>query len=157
MAAKQLLTDILDIKYPIIMAPMFLVSNAKMLIEAGKSGITGAVPALNYRTDEAFRAAIKEIRANTDAPFGVNLIVNKSNPKMQQQLKTCVEMKVDYIITSLGSPREVIKHCKPAGIKVFCDVVDLKFAKIVEELGADAIIAVNKQAGGHADQHRVNN
>jgi nitronate monooxygenase len=147
---KPTLSDLLNIKHPIIMAPMFLVSNAKMLIAAGNNGITGAVPALNYRTDEAFREAIKEIRANTDGPFGVNLIVNKSNPKVDQQLKTCVEMEVDYIITSLGNPKSVIKACRPIGIKVFCDVVDLKFAKKVEALGADAIIAVNKEAGGHA-------
>lgn len=150
MSEKKLLTDILNIEYPIIMAPMFLVSNAKMLIAAGNCGITGAVPALNYRTDEDFRAAIKEIRANTKGPIGINLIVNKSNPKMPQQLKTSVEMGVDYIITSLGSPAEVIRQCKPKGIKVFCDVVDLKFALKVQELGADAIIAVNKEAGGHA-------
>jgi nitronate monooxygenase len=59
-------------------------------------------------------------------------------------------MKVDFIITSLGSPEEVIKACKPHGIKVFCDVVDLKFALKVQELGADAVIAVNNKAGGHA-------
>lgn len=150
MAERKLLTDILNIEHPIIMAPMFLVSNAKMLIAAGNSGITGAVPALNYRTDEAFREAIKEVRANTDGPIGVNLIVNKSNPKVPQQLKTAVELGVDYIITSLGSPAEVIRQCKPKGIKVFCDVVDLKFALKVQELGADAVIAVNKEAGGHA-------
>lgn len=150
MAERKLLTELLGIEYPIIMAPMFLVSNAKMLIAAGNNGITGCVPALNYRTDEDFRKAIGEIRANTNGPFGVNLIVNKSNPKMTDQLKTCVELNVDYIITSLGSPAEVIKHCKTKGIKVFCDVVDLKFALKVQELGADAIIAVNKEAGGHA-------
>ena len=69
---------------------------------------------------------------------------------MPQQLKTCVELKVDYIITSLGSPRKVIEACKPHGIKVFCDVVDLKYALKDQELGADAVIAVNNQAGGHA-------
>lgn len=148
--AKQSLTELLGIKYPVIMAPMFLVSNAKMLIAAGNSGIAGAVPALNYRTDEEFRAAIDEIRANTDGPIGINLIVNKSNPKMPMQLQTCIDKKVDFIITSLGSPESVIKKCKPAGVKVFCDVVDLKYAHKVEELGADAIIAVNNRAGGHA-------
>ena len=59
-------------------------------------------------------------------------------------------MKVPYIITSLGSPEEVIKLCKPLGIKVLCDVVNLEYAKKVENLGADAIIAVNKEAGGHS-------
>lgn len=144
------LTEILNIQYPVIMAPMFLVSNSKMLIAAGKSGITGAVPALNYRTDEEFRKAIAEIRKETNAPIGVNIIVNKSNPKAAQHLQTCVDLKIDYIITSLGSPEEVIKKCKPHGIKVFCDVVDLAYAKKVESLGADAVIAVNNRAGGHA-------
>jgi len=144
------LTEILNIQYPVIMAPMFLVSNSKMLIAAGKSGISGAVPALNYRTDEEFRKAIAEIRKETTAPIGVNIIVNKSNPKAAQHLQTCVDLKIDYIITSLGSPEEVIKKCKPHGIKVFCDVVDLAYAKKVESLGADAVIAVNNKAGGHA-------
>ncbi|GAA4827360.1 nitronate monooxygenase [Algivirga pacifica] len=147
---KTTLTEMLGIKYPIIMAPMFLVSNEAMLKAAARNGITGAVPALNYRTDEAFRAAIKDIKDSVDGPMGVNLIVNKSNVRMEEQLKTCVELKVDYIITSLGSPRKVIEACKPHGIKVFCDVVDITYAKKVEELGADAVIAVNKEAGGHA-------
>ena len=132
------------------MAPMFLVSNTKMIIAALENGITAAFPALNYRTDAEFRAAIDDIREKTDKPFGINLIVNKSNLKYKEQLATCVEKKVDYIITSLGSPKETITQCKPAGIKVFCDVVDLKYAQKVEQLGADAIIAVNKEAGGHA-------
>jgi nitronate monooxygenase len=143
------LCDILDIKYPIIMAPMFLVSNADMLVEAINSGITGCVPALNYRTDTKFREAITSIRERTNGSIGVNLIVNKSNIKFKQQIQTCVDLKVDYIITSLGSPEQTIKICKPHRIKVFCDVVDVKYAKKVEALGCDAIIAVNNEAGGH--------
>ena len=143
------LCDILDIKYPIIMAPMFLVSNADMLVEAINSGITGCVPALNYRTDTKFREAITSIRERANGSIGVNLIVNKSNIKFKQQIQTCVDLKVDYIITSLGSPEQTIKICKPHGIKVFCDVVDVKYAKKVEALGCDAIIAVNNEAGGH--------
>ncbi len=143
------LSDILNIKYPIIMAPMFLVSNSDMLVEALNAGITGCVPALNYRTDDKFREAINNIRERASGPIGVNLIVNKSNIKFKAQIKTCVDLKVDYIITSLGSPEQTIKLCKPHGIKVFCDVVDAKYAKKVEDLGCDAIIAVNKEAGGH--------
>ncbi len=147
---KTELTKMLGIKHPIIVAPMFLVSNTKMIIAALESDITAAFPALNYRTDKEFRDAIDEIRSKTTKPFGINLIVNKSNIKFGDQLKTCVEKKVDFIITSLGSPEETIAQCKPKGIKVFCDVVDLKYAKKVELLGADAIIAVNSEAGGHA-------
>lgn len=143
------LTELLGTKYPIIMAPMFLVSNTKMVIEACNNGVAGAIPALNFRTDEELRAAIKEMKSKCDGPIGINLIVNKSNPKMPQQLKTSVELGVDFILTSLGSPRSVIEACKPKGIKVLCDVTDLKFAQKVESLGADAVIAVNNQAGGH--------
>ena len=149
--SKIHINKLLGVKHSIIMAPMFLVTNTKMMIEAMNSGIAACIPALNYRTDEQFREAIKEIRSNTTSKgLGINLIVNKSNIKVQQQLKTCVELGVDFIITSLGSPKEVIEQCKPKGIKVFCDVVEEKYAKKVEELGADAVIAVNCNAGGHA-------
>ncbi|MCB0401815.1 MAG: nitronate monooxygenase [Flavobacteriales bacterium] len=144
------LTDLLPIRYPIIMAPMFLVSNTKMLIAASKAGITGCVPALNYRNTNDLRKAILELKDKCEGPFGINLIVNKSNFLYKEQLALCCELKVDYIITSLGSPEETIKQAHAAGVKVFCDVTDLAYAKKVEALGADAIIAVNKEAGGHA-------
>lgn len=146
----QTLDQLLGIKYPILVAPMFLISNTKMVSEALANGITAAFPALNYRTDQELRKAIAEIRSHSTNPFGVNLIVNKSNPKYKSQLQTLLELKVDYIITSLGNPSEVIEQCKPLGIKVFCDVVDLAYAQKVEALGADAIIAVNNRAGGHS-------
>lgn len=145
------LTDLLGVKHPIIMAPMFLVTNTKMMIEALNSGIAACVPALNYRTDAELRASIKEIRANSSSSgLGVNLIVNRSNVKMNQQLATCVELGVDFIITSLGNPKQVIDACQAKGIKVFCDVIEETYAVKVEKLGADAVIAVNKDAGGHA-------
>jgi nitronate monooxygenase len=144
------ITKLLGIEYPVIMAPMFLVSNTKMILAALESGITAAFPALNYRTDKELRTAIEEIKSKSNKPFGVNLIVNKSNFKYKEQLKTCIDLKVGFIITSLGSPQEVIEQCKHTGIKVFCDVIDLKYALKVQELGADAVIAVNSEAGGHA-------
>lgn len=147
---RQTLDQMLGIRYPIIVAPMFLISNTKMIKAALDNGVTAAFPALNYRTDAELRAAIKEIQSHTSKPFGVNLIVNKSNLKYKSQLDTLVELKVAFIITSLGNPREVIDRCKPLGIKVFCDVIDLAYARKVEEMGADAVIAVNNRAGGHA-------
>ena len=150
------LTNMLRIKYPIIMAPMFLVSNLKMTLEAMKSGITGAIPALNYRTINEFRKALEVLKNEGEGPFGINLIVNKSNVKMKAQLKACVDYQVDYIITSLGNPKPVIDACNPKGIKVFCDVVDQRYATKVENLGADGLIAVNSRAGGHSGPMQVN-
>ena len=146
---KTSFTDMLGIKYPIIMAPMFLVSNAQMTIEAIKAGATGAIPALNFRTDVAFREALDEIRKATNGPFGINLIVNKSNIRLKEQLQTCIDYEVDYIITSLGNPQSVIEACSNIKTKVFCDVTEEQYAKKVEHLGADAVIAVNSEAGGH--------
>ena len=147
---KTTLDQLLGIDYPIIVAPMFLISNTKMVKAALQHGVTAAFPALNYRTDQELRAAIHNIKSFSPKPFGVNLIVNKSNPKYLGQLDTLTELKVDYVITSLGNPKETIEKCRPLGIKVFCDVVDLDYAKKVEGLGADGIIAVNSRAGGHA-------
>ena len=148
---KPTLTELLQIKHPIIMAPMFLVSNTAMVIEGMKAGVAGCIPALNYRTLEELKAAIKELKEAKPegGSFGFNLIVNKSNIKYKEQLRVLCEEKVDFIITSLGSPEETIKEAHKTGVKVFCDVTDLSFAKKVESLKADALIAVNNQAGGH--------
>lgn len=146
------LTQLLDIEFPLIVAPMFLVSNQAMVLSALNAGVTGAIPALNYRSVEELRLAIREIKAASDKPFGINLIVNKSNILYRDQLTVCCEERVDFIITSLGSPADVIKHAKPLGVLVFCDVTNLEYAQKVEALGADAIIAVNKEAGGHSGE-----
>ncbi|WP_298500102.1 nitronate monooxygenase [uncultured Algibacter sp.] len=145
------LTQLLNIKYPIIQAPMFLVSNVAMVKEAMVGGIAGCIPALNYRTLDELRMALRELKAvkPEGGSFGFNLIVNKSNVKYKGQLEVICEEGCDFIITSLGSPEETINQAHKVGIKVFCDVTDLKFAKKVEALGADAIIAVNNEAGGH--------
>jgi nitronate monooxygenase len=144
------LAQILDIEHPIILAPMFLVSNAKMTIEALKSGITAAIPALNYRTISELENAIIEIKNASSKPFGINLIVNKSNIKLKEQLYICCRHKISFIITSLGNPKEVINEAQRNDIKVFCDVTDLNYALKVEKMGADGLIAVSEEAGGHS-------
>lgn len=144
------LTQTFKIKYPIIMAPMFLVSNEKMLIAAAQAGITGCIPALNWRTPEECETGLKNLKENCPGPFGVNLIVNKSNIHLAKHIELLTKYVPDYVITSLGSPKESIEKIGKAGAKIMCDVVDVEYAKKVEELGADALIAVNSGAGGHA-------
>jgi nitronate monooxygenase len=132
------------------MAPMFLVSNDIMVIEATKGGITGAIPALNYRTDGEFRKALQHLKVEAKGPFGINLIANKSNFRLEEQLRACLDYKVDYVITSLGNPQKIIQKCHEKGIKVFCDVVDRKYGEKVASMEPDGLIAVNNLAGGHA-------
>ncbi|MGB0166261.1 MAG: NAD(P)H-dependent flavin oxidoreductase, partial [Luteibaculum sp.] len=82
--------------------------------------------------------------------FGVNLIVQKSNPLYSKHLKICVAQKVPFYITSLGNPKEVIDAAHSYGGKVFCDVTNLAHAEKVDALGCDGFIAVGAGAGGHA-------
>lgn len=148
---KHSLNQLLGIKHPIILAPMFLVSNVAMVKAAMQEGVAGCIPALNYRTIPELQDAIKELQKakTSQGAFGFNLIVNKSNTKYPAQLEACCELGVDFIITSLGNPKKVIDQAHKKGIKVFCDVANLEQALKVEALGCDALVAVNNQAGGH--------
>ena len=121
------LSQMLGIRYPIIVAPMFLVSNVEMLVASIRAGATAAVPALNYRTIEELRQAIRQVKKEADGPLGINLIVNKSNFLYKEQLQLICEEKVDYIITSLGSPEETIREAKKNGIKVFLSFTNCFF------------------------------
>ncbi len=146
---KAALCDLLGIEYPIIMAPMFLVTNNQMMIEAANAGIAGCIPALNYRTIEDLDKGLKDIRSKTTKPIGVNLIVNQSNPLYKKQLFKCLDNGINFFLTSLGSPEETVRESHKLGVKVFCDVIDENYAAKVAGLGADGLIAVNNGAGGH--------
>ncbi len=144
------LTKMLGIRYPIIQAPMFLVSNVDMVVAASEAGAIGTFPALNYRPVEKYIEALKEMKARTKKPIGLNIIVNKSNTRAKEDLKHALDAGVNLFITSLGSPKEVIAEAHKNGAKVVCDVVNLEHAKKVQDLGADGVIAVGTGAGGHA-------
>ena len=143
-------TRLLGCDYPIIAGPMFLVSNEGLVSAVSSAGGLGATPSLNWRTTDGFRSAVKAIKARTDKPFGVNLIVNKANIRQGADLDVCVEERVPLVITSLGNPKEVIRRMHEVGGKVFCDVTTLEYAQKVQDLGADGVVAVSAGAGGHA-------
>lgn len=150
MTIKTEFTQQFDVKYPIICAPMFLVSSVNMVVSASEAGGVGTFPALNYRPIERYRQTIKKIKGLTAKPFGINIIVQKSNKYQYKQIEHALEEKVPLIITSLGNPKDVIRLCHEAGTRVYCDVVGFEHAKKVADLGADGLIAVGFGAGGHA-------
>lgn len=147
---KTRITEMLGIDFPVVAAPMFLVSNPEMVAAVSEAGALGTFPALNYRTPEKFEEGLKVVKSLTHKPYGVNIITNKSNIHQEKHLEICIRHKVPVIITSLGSPKSVIEEAHKIGSKVFCDVTNLEYAKKVEELGADAVVAVGYGAGGHA-------
>ena len=145
----------LGIRYPLIVAPMFLISNPDMLVAAGEAGCLGAMPSLNARSFEAFEESLANIRQRTQAPFGINLILLQ-NPRLEQDLELCVRYKVPLIITSLGNPTPVIEKVHAYGGLVFCDVINLRHAQKVKQAGADGLVAVSYGAGGHAGKIAAN-
>lgn len=143
------ITRLLGIQYPLIAAPMFLVSNVAMVVATSEAGGLGTFPALNFRTTEAFRAAIRQIKEQTSRPFGVNLIL-LGNDRLAADLAVCLEEAVPLLITSLGDPTRIIQQAHERGLRVFCDVTTLRHAQKCQQAGADAVIAVAAGAGGHA-------
>jgi nitronate monooxygenase len=143
-------TELLGCQYPLIAGPMFLVSNVDLVAAVSEAGGIGGFPSLNWRTTKEFRETVRAVKAKTAKPFAVNLIVNQANTRQGPDLEVCVEERVPMIITSLGNPKETIRRMHDVGGKVFCDVTTLDYAKKVEDLGADGVIAVSAGAGGHA-------
>jgi nitronate monooxygenase len=151
---NQTLTQTLGIRYPLIMAPMFLVSNEPMMQAAIRSGIAGTFPSLNYRREGELPALLERLNeakvSHPQGTYGVNLIVQKTNPLYKKHLDACVTAKVPFYITSLGNPRDVIDAAHSYGAKVLCDVTNLQHAEKAAQNGADGFIAVSAGAGGHA-------
>ncbi len=141
------------LRLPVVAAPMFLVSNPKLVLACCNSGIVGSFPALNQRESNGFLAWLEEIESGLDAdaaPYAVNLIVHHSNPRLQADLAICVEKRVPIVITSLGAVKEVVDAVHSYGGLVFHDVTTRRHAEKAAEAGADGLIAVAAGAGGHA-------
>lgn len=141
------------LKLPIIAAPMFLVSGPELVIACCNVGVVGTFPALNQRTSAGVDAWLEQIRASLvadAAPFGVNLIVHKTNPRLGAELQLCARHKVPIIITSLGAATEVVDAVHAYGGVVFHDITTARHARKAAEAGVDGLILVAGGAGGHA-------
>jgi len=143
------------LRLPAIAAPMFLTSGPDLVVEVCRSGLVGTFPALNQRTTQGFVDWLEEIEARLSAlpeaaPYGVNLIVHRSNPRLQADLAEVVRHKVPLVITSLGAVSEVVDAVHSYGGLVFHDVIGRRHAEKAAQAGVDGIIAVSAGAGGHA-------
>jgi len=153
MNTENNLNTLLQIEFPVIMAPMFLVSNMEMMKAGIRSGIMATFPSLNYRKDGELESVLDELNEyciGRKGSYGVNIIVQKSNPLTIKHTQICLDKKVPFFITSLGNPKEVIEGAHKYGGKVFCDVTNIPHAKKCLESNCDGFIAVGQGAGGHA-------
>ncbi|APC01050.1 NAD(P)H-dependent flavin oxidoreductase [Polynucleobacter asymbioticus] len=150
-----------DGNLPVIAAPLFIISNPKLVIAQCKAGVIGSMPALNARPAEQLEEWLIEITTALDAynqehpdkpaaPFAINQIVHKSNDRLEHDMALCVKYKVPIIITSLGAREEINIAAHSYGGIVLHDIINNAFAKKAIEKGADGLIAVAAGAGGHA-------
>ena len=149
-----------ELTLPVVAAPMFLISGPQLVIECCKNGIVGTFPALNQRSTEGFEDWLVEIKTELKkfeketgkkaAPFGVNLIVHPTNPRLEADLKVCIKHKVPLIITSLGAVAQVVDAIHSYGGLVFHDIIKKRHAEKAAEAGVDGLILVAAGAGGHA-------
>ncbi|MDB5913535.1 MAG: 2-nitropropane dioxygenase [Ramlibacter sp.] len=150
-----------NLTLPVIAAPMFIVSNATLVIEQCKAGVVGSMPALNARPASQLDEWLHEVeetlaaynRANPGqpaAPYAINQIVHKSNDRLQHDMEVVVRRKVPIVITSLGARTDVNDAIHSYGGVVLHDIINNTFAHKAVEKGADGLIAVAAGAGGHA-------
>lgn len=148
-------------RIPVIGAPLFIVSNPKLVVAQCLAGIVGSFPALNARPQEALDewiVGIKEAIARHDdanpdrpaAPFAVNQIVHRSNDRLMKDLESCVKHEVPIVICSLGAREDVYEAIHSYGGLVLHDVINNAFARKAIAKGADGLIPVAAGAGGHA-------
>jgi nitronate monooxygenase len=141
-----------NLRFPIIAAPMFLVSGPELVIAACKAGIIGTFPALNQRTSEGYAQWLEQIQAALmpeDPAFGVNLIVHPTNTRLEADLKLTVAHKAPLVITSLGAVKDVVDAVHSYGGVVLHDIINVRHAEKAAEAGVDGLILVSAGAGGH--------
>ena len=151
-----------SLSLPVIAAPMFLASGPDLVLACCRAGIVGTFPAKNQRTLEGLEdwlitirdglAAIEDKTSQPAPPYGVNLIVHRTNQIVEEELALCVKYKVPLVITSLGAVPELIDQVHGYGGVVFHDVINLRHAKKAASAGVDGLIAVAAGAGGHTGQ-----
>jgi nitronate monooxygenase len=153
----HILSDTLSL--PAIAAPLFLISGPDLVVECCKNGVVGTFPALNQRSTEGFEEWLIEVEnrlagftqsnGKPAAPYGVNLIVHRSNPRLYADVEMIVKHKVPVVITSLGAVSDIVDAVHSYGGIVFHDVINQRHAEKANEAGVDGLILVCAGAGGH--------
>ncbi len=143
---------------PLIAAPMFLVSGVELVVAACRNGVIGSFPTVNCRSPEQLDKWLEEIESRLQrhsdasgkpsAPVCANLIVHRSNARLEQDLQVLLRHRPEMVITSVGSPAPVIGPLHDAGALVFADVASIRHAERAVAAGADGLVLLTAGAGG---------
>jgi nitronate monooxygenase len=139
-------------KVPVIAAPMFLVSGIELVVASANAGIVGAFPTLNARTPallDAWMAEIKDRTRSASGLFAANLILHPSNGRRSDDLDIVINHRVPWVITSVGSPVNVVERVHAYGGQVLADVATVRHAKKAIQAGVDMLVLLTAGAGGN--------
>jgi NADH:quinone reductase (non-electrogenic) len=146
---KTRVTEIFGIKYPIVQGGLAYLAYAELAAAVSNAGGLGQITAATLRTPEKLREEIRKVRALTDKPFGVNFAIARHDGQYQELLEVVIEEKVPAISITGGNPQPVFERIKGEDIRTLVLVSGVRQAQKAEELGADAVMAVGQEGGGH--------
>ncbi|MDP1628055.1 nitronate monooxygenase family protein [Parvibaculum sp.] len=140
------------LKLPLVAAPMFLISGPELVLAACREGVIGSFPTPNARTVAVLDEWLDSIASGLDenhAPWAANVVVHRSNTRLNEDLDLVIRYKAPLVITALGSPRAIVERVHGYGGLVFADVNSVAFARKAVEAGVDGLVLVAAGAGGH--------
>ena len=138
-----------QLRLPVIVAPMFLVSGPELVIASSNSGLIGSFPGPNARTAEELENWMQQITISTSNPWAFNMITHKTYDRFAEELDLIKKFQPEIVITALGSPERVIETVHAYGGKVIADVNNINFARRCAEMNVDGMALICHGAGGH--------
>ena len=138
-----------QLRLPVIVAPMFLVSGPDLVIASSNSGLIGSFPGPNARTAEELETWMQKINSSTSNPWAFNMITHKTYDRFKEELELIKEFQPTIVITALGSPEKVIEIVHSYGGKVIADVNSIDFARRCSDMNVDGMALICHGAGGH--------
>jgi len=138
-----------QLRLPVIVAPMFLVSGPDLVIASSNAGLIGSFPGPNARTAEELENWMHQINSATSNPWAFNMITHKTYDRFSEELDLIKKFQPKIVITALGSPERVIEAVHGYGGKVIADVNNINFARRCAEMNVDGMALICHGAGGH--------
>tara|TARA_B100001059_G_scaffold180356_1_gene181116 strand:- start:265 stop:1167 length:903 start_codon:yes stop_codon:yes gene_type:complete len=138
-----------QLRLPVIVAPMFLVSGPELVIASSNSGLIGSFPGPNARTAEELENWMQQITISTSNPWAFNMITHKTYDRFAEELDLIKKFQPEIVITALGSPERVIETVHAYGGKVIADVNNINFARRCADMNVDGMALICHGAGGH--------
>jgi NADH:quinone reductase (non-electrogenic) len=148
-------TDLLGIEVPIIQGGLAYLAYSELAAAVSNAGGLGQITAMSLKCQEDLEREIQKVRELTTKPFGVNFAIGQHGRKFEHMVEVAIRMKVPVISVTGGNPEPVLNMVKPHGIKTLVLVASRRQAIKAEKLGADAVMVVGQEGGGHLGRDDV--